>query len=496
LTVGNNFEFGHGGGGANILISSDGGVTWKAASGLGPRTEIRRFSLALAPSNHKILYALASSTQSRFFEIFKSEDGGSTWRSTNAASIAYSNPIDDERTEIKDLLGRQGGYNQLAIVDPDDPNVAYFGGSLNLIKTSDGGLTYTIISDWLGERDLPYVHADFHCAAFDRGGIAKSTDRGSTWSTVENRGLSTHLVYSLGSSLSSRDIVSLGLQDNGTRVRTGTSSSFPQRIYADGFGTAIHSLDPNQILGSAYYTRILKSRDGGKTFKGSYSGIDGAGDGREAPFFTKIVPWTGDPTGNTIYTFVNSALYKSSDFADSWSRIDIPGLVGSIRNFGVAPSDGRVMGLVDSGGIRLSTDEGSTWKGAGGSLPGGGGSLSYISFSAIDPKVIYVASVAPSTKATHLWKSEDGGLSWKAIDTAANFPKGVPVNVVVGDPGDGDTLYAGTHLGLYKSTDGGENWKRFGFGLPLVSVTDIYVAPDSSLVRVATYGRGVWELTE
>lgn len=370
-------------------------------------------------------------------------------------------------------------------------------------------MTYTLVSDWLGEHDLPYVHADFHCAAFDGrgnlwvgndGGVAKSTDGGDTWSTSENRGLPTHLVYSVGSSLSSQNAVILGMQDNGTRVRMGATNNFPQRIYADGFGAVIHPLDHKLVLGSAYYTRILKSKDGGRTFRGSYEGkILEAGKRKEAPFFTKIVPWMGDTKGNTVYTFVNSRLYKSVDFGDSWTAIKVDGLNGTIRNLGVAASDGQRLAVIsEGGGIHLSLDGGSTWKLAGGELPQSRGSLSYISFSPVDPKVLYVASVAPIAGAGHLWKSMDGGETWEAIDTAANFPKGVPVNVVVGDPGDeeGQTLYAGTHLGLYKSTDGGENWKRFGFGLPLVSVTDIYVAPDSSLVRVATYGRGIWQLTE
>ena len=509
MTVGNNFEFGQGAGGANILTSSDVGVTWKQSSGLDPqaRAVIRRFSLASAPSDHEIIYALASSTSSQLFDIFKSKDGGATWQSTGAKSITYTNPINDGRTKLASLLGGQGGYNQLAAVEPGDPDVAFFGGNLNLVRTSDGGATYTIISDWLGEHNLPYVHADFHCAAFDGrgnlwvgndGGVAKSTNRGDTWSTQENRGLPTHLVYSVGSSLSSPNAVILGMQDNGTRVRTGATTSFPQRIYADGFGSAIHPLDQNLMLGSAYYTRILKSLDGGKTFKGTYEhDIDGAGNRNEAPFVTRIVPWTGDSLGNTVYTFVNSRLYKSIDFGGTWTTIPVTGLSGPIRNFGVAASDGRILGVVAEGGaIHLSTDGGSTWKIAGGGLPGSRGRLSYISFSPIDPKIIYVASVAPVATATHLWKSVDGGESWEAIDTAANFPHGVPVNVVVGDPGEEGTIYAGTHLGLYKSTDSGANWKRFGFGLPLVSVTDVYVAPDSSLIRVATYGRGVWELTE
>jgi hypothetical protein len=72
----------------------------------------------------------------------------------------------------------------------------------------------------------------------------------------------------------------------------------------------------------------------------------------------------------------------------------------------------------------------------------------------------------------------------------------VPVDVVKVDPGNRNVLYAGTHLGVYRSADRGVSWARFGAGLPLVEVSDIYLSTDSSLMRIATYGRGFWELVQ
>ena len=66
--------------------------------------------------------------------------------------------------------------------------------------------------------------------------------------------------------------------------------------------------------------------------------------------------------------------------------------------------------------------------------------------------------------------------------------------VVKYDPVTPTTIYAGTDLGVYLSTDDGATWNRMGEGFPMVPVRDIYVARNQDFIRVATYGRGLWEI--
>ena len=138
-----------------------------------------------------------------------------------------------------------------------------------------------------------------------------------------------------------------------------------------------------------------------------------------------------------------------------------------------------------------STNAGATWTLT--LPPNNGLSLSFIWYDTSNASVVYVASVAADATKSHLWKSTNGGASFTAID-GGGFPTGVPVNVIKNDPTDPARLFAGTHLGIYESRDGGSTWARFGSGLPLVSVYDFYISPDGSLMRIATYGRGIWQL--
>src|SRR5256885_9456921 len=91
--------------------------------------------------------------------------------------------------------------------------------------------------------------------------------------------------------------------------------------------------------------------------------------------------------------------------------------------------------------------------------PKNGLNPNYISFDPLAAATVYVASVAPDATKNHLWRSTDGGATFAAVDGSAaasnGFPFGVPVNSIVADPNAPATLYAGTHLGVYRSVDGG-----------------------------------------
>jgi hypothetical protein len=472
----------------SLAYSLDDGGSWSNASGLGTSN---RMTVASAPSNKSIVYALAEVGSG--CEVYKSTNGGQGWSSLGAASKRMTNA--GNASTLAEVVGSQGWYDQMVSIDPSNPNFVVLGGSLGSAMTSNGGGSWANFTDWLGGNSLPYVHADFHSAAWGPGGVLylgcdggifKSTNHGSSFTSL-NRSITTHLFYNLSCSLANRNAVIGGLQDNGTRLRQGATGTFDDKIGGDGFGCLIHPTNANLMLGSVYYTDIQKSTDGGNTFNDSKSGLGSSG-----LFFTKIMPGPADASGNTVYTISDSTVYKSTNFGSTWTALGRSGLSGSLRNVAAAKSSGSVLGVVTENGVFLSSNGGSSWFQAG-ALPGSGGSLSYVWFDTANYNVVYAASVALNSTSSHLWKSSNFGSNWTAID-GGGFPSGIPVNVIQNDPGDSATLYAGTHLGVYKSTNGGTTWTRFGAGMPLVNVTDFYLAPDSSLMRAATFGRGIWEL--
>ena len=489
-----------------VMVTSDNGNTWTKASGLTKTSGVGRTTIAVAPSNRSILYAMSAipnaTSSSDLADIFKSTNGGISWTALNAPAKRYTK-TNTEASTMATLLNGQGWYNHMITIDPVNPSVAYFGGSLTVAKTSDGGSTFTQKSNWLAQFSLPYVHADFHTGAMQGstlivgtdGGLFKSTDGGATFTDSQNVGLTTHLIYSVGSSPANVNAMIGGFQDNGTRVRSGNTTTFNQYIGGDGFGSAIHRTNANTMLGSLYYTRIYKSTDGGLTFASANTGITESNNSSTAPFNTGITTWEGAANADTLFTWANAKVYKSINYAGSWTAMGVTGLPTTsffIRGVGVAASNVNVVGIVANGGrVFLTTNGGTSWT-TPSALPNNGSSLSKIAFDPANPNTIYVTSVAADSTKNHAWKSIDAGVTWTAL--SSGLPTGAPVNTIKVDPMSSSTVYAGTHFGVYRSVDGGTTWARFGTGMPLVNVDDIYVSADSTLVRAASFGRGFWQL--
>lgn len=79
---------------------------------------------------------------------------------------------------------------------------------------------------------------------------------------------------------------------------------------------------------------------------------------------------------------------------------------------------------------------------------------------------VYRLAVAPSapnilycgTESGVIFRSDDKGLNWKPCNAAHFF--GGPTYALQVDPSNPDIVYAGGGLALWKSTDGGDTWKR------------------------------------
>jgi len=90
-----------------------------------------------------------------------------------------------------------------------------------------------------------------------------------------------------------------------------------------------------------------------------------------------------------------------------------------------------------------------------------------------------------------VFRSTNRGVTWSAID--ASLPD-APVNDLIVDPAQPQTLYAATDVGVYATRNLGVGWFPLGQGMPLQVVHDLTLHAASRTLVAATHGRSQWRL--
>jgi photosystem II stability/assembly factor-like uncharacterized protein len=525
----------------SIYLSTDNGATWNEVGTSvfrAARAEISRTSLGVGVPGDEVVYAFANGftyTEDgarEFFQqqdLYRSTDGGVNWTPLNLKSKQPANPTSYQPD--LNVMADQPTYNQMILVDPTDPdrNTVYLGGQFASVKTTDGGATWRVIADWLALDKMPYVHADYHAAAFSNaggrktllfgtdGGLFVSTDGGVSFSDQKNDGIGSYMVYAMTSSGRRPDDILIGLQDNGTRLRFGRTATYNQVYGGDGFGVGWSQAGADVAIGSLYYSRMFRSTNNPPATQEKWlfgsTGIAETNNPSTSYFVTSVTTptATADPTGLVFFTRTRNKVYKTSNGAASWTKFwespqtvigkdpegnPIMGYTRTVRagshGVGVSPEGVDHVAILLNGALMVqTTDGGETWteSNLSAEVPGYPGFNATVAYASND--VLYVGNESPASAPIRVIKSIDGGDTWTA--SASGLPD-VPVTRLLVSTKEPNTIFAATWVGVYRSTNAGGSWERYGSGLPYAVISDLYMAPDGSFLRASSYGRGVWEI--
>jgi hypothetical protein len=91
----------------------------------------------------------------------------------------------------------------------------------------------------------------------------------------------------------------------------------------------------------------------------------------------------------------------------------------------------------------------------------------------------------------HVFRTINGGAQWK--DIGGNLPN-TPVNAIVINPSSPSEIFVGTDIGVFYTTSGGVSWATLNVGLPRVAVLGLALHSASNTLRTATHGRSVWDM--
>jgi photosystem II stability/assembly factor-like uncharacterized protein len=482
-----------------LYRSTDRGETWSSLFTTQYDVQSRReIRIAVAPANPQTLYVyLGGIANLRFEALVKlSTDGGATWtdRSTSGFDLA------------------QFGYNSYIVADPRDPNTVYIG-SRDLYKSTDGAINWTNLTRNYTPAEEPYTytptistaHPDQHSLAFapgssnqfyigNDGGISKTTDGGDSFQSL-NATLSLTQFTSIALHPTDASITYGGTQDNGTQRRFTGSNQWFEIVTGDGGRAVINPLNPGMVFATYVRGSIFRFYDDGRYFDnqvGWNSSFDEPETNARMAFYP---PFTGNGVDSTLY-FGTWRLFISTNLGDNWSapsgELDLTkGITDKGRDVLSAIGIGRANTNViytgsSQGRAMVSTDGGASWTDATRGLPD-----RFITHITVDPNNTANAYLSVSGfNSGHVFKTTDTGATWS--DISGNLPD-IPANALLIDPLNPATLYAGTDVGVFRSTRGGTSWQEFTKGMPPV-VVQAFSAQADGLIQAATYGRGAYEL--
>ncbi len=427
------------------------------------------------------------------------------------------------------ITGPSGGDVRSLVVDPNDPDRFYFGTLDGQIYVStDAARNWRLLVNFnrprlfvdhiiVDPRNSKVLYVATHRHK-DAGGFFKSNDGGLTWR--ESPDLRNEALHSLAQSERDPNILITGTfngmfrsTDSGETWTPLSTTSTPGLVHVESL--AIDPHDTNTIYAGTWYLPY-KTTDGGKTWRIIKNGIIDDSD---------IFAINLDPRDSRhIIASACSGIYETRDAGESWHKVQgipsqsrrtrailqhptIPGLVFAgttegfwrsakggdnnswmvttsrqleINSIAVHPRNPNTVYIgTNNYGVMVSTDGGKNF------IPSNGGFsgrfVNTIMPDRENANRIYATTINTTTGGGFFFVSSDGGASWQP--SMRNMPPRLIGYSILQDERDGNLIYLGTNLGMYRSNDRGVSWAPIVVRKPPVSPVKRRTAPRRAAVQ-------------
>lgn len=500
--------FKSGGPGSGIYTTGDGGENWKKLGedeGM-PKGELGRAGISFCQDHPEVVYILLEAEKS---VMLKSQDGGYIFKKVTDQTGINPRPF----------------YFGDIRVHPQDPNTVYRL-QTNLDISTDGGQSFKGLFTWT------HVHPDHHALWIsgdgmkmidgNDGGLAISKDGGKTWRFVYNLALAQFYHIAVDNRFPYN--VYGGMQDNGS-MRGPSTTFISDGIFNDdwegvSFGDGFATLpDPeNEDFGYSM------SQGGSLMYFNYKTGVKKDIRPTETDVKHRYA-WNAaiaqDPFDKATIYYGSQFVHKSTDRGNSWKIIspdlttndpeklkqaesggltrDVTAAENHCTIITISPSKKKkdlIWAGSDDGNIQVTEDGGKSWRNAAETLrkrhgvPEGAW-VSHIETSSHDANTAFVTidDHRRSNWKTYVFKTTDLGKTW--IDISNPDIDGF-CHVIRQDHVDPELLFLGAEFGLYSSTDGGRNWKKWGKTMPTVPIRDLVIHPTQHDLVIGTHGRAMW----
>jgi len=495
---------------SGVYRSADGGKKWMACDkGLPSGTKTGRIGLTVSYTNPLKAYALVDNLYNNpgtSAELYKTTDGGITWKKTHTDSLkffsvvgwyftdVYVNPKDDEEVFCLGV--------RLAHSMDGGKSFSYIGGNVNRVNT---GLAKGFHLDqcelWIDPNNPQ------HIAAGNDGGFYVSYDKGLSWLHYNNIPVGEFYDITIDQK---NYMIYGGTQDNATVY--GPPKEFNPRIPdpwkyiwidpwdgGDGCVTQVDPEDDNTVYYSSQHggaVRIDRRSDTTENIRPKLPASI-----KDTLLFNYIAPYFISPHQKETLYHGGNYIFKSRDRGNNWEVIS-PNLTSASNKEKKSFSTGALAeSYLQQGLLYAGTDKGAFWvsQNDGASWEENDRGLANNYIRSICPSRfakgrVYVAmtGINYDDLQSYLYSSEDYGKNWTSI--AAGLPK-EPVNVILEDPSNENILYAGGFRGVYISIDKGKSWSYLGNKMPGAAIADLEIHEPTGDLVAATHGRAIYKIS-
>jgi photosystem II stability/assembly factor-like uncharacterized protein len=448
-----------------LFKSSDGGTTWKHLSA-GLPDDLTQINFTIAASAPQRLYAVAATTEPGDYQsaaglgVYRSDDGGEHWvRITN-----------DPRAALR--IG--GGDLTVLRADPTNADVLYSIGIVTM-KSADGGKTWTPLRGAPGGDDYQNMWispSDPHILALvsDQGAVI-TVNGGASWSSWFNQ--PTAQLYHVSVTPTFPYRVCAGQQESGSVciATRGNDGSVTDRdwhpVGAIEYGyVAPDPLDADVIYGAGR-TEVSKFH----VSTGQVQNVTPVPVRGPEVRADRTQPLMFSPLDPHVLYYALNRLWRTNDGGLSWSAI--------------SPDLARPAGAVPASVATQHPKGAEQQRG-----------------------VIYALGPSPKSIDT-LWAGTDDGLVWVTRDAGAHWsdvtpPELIPWSKVAQiEPShfDADTAYVAVSRlriddlrpFIYRTRDAGKSWQAIAAGLPDdAPVNSVREDPERRGLLFAATEKAVW----
>jgi photosystem II stability/assembly factor-like uncharacterized protein len=485
---------------SGLFKSTDGGSTWRQLAGGLPAFAdgLSRIGIGIAPSNPNRIYAWVTAKTSA---LYRSDDAGASWTQMNTENRVW---------------GRGDDFANVR-VDPSNADIVW-AANTSTYRSTDGGKTFSAIKGAPGGDDYHTIWINptnprIMLIAADQGATV-SVNGGETWSSWYNQ--PTAQMFHVTADNRFPYWVYGGQQESGS-AGVPVRSDYGEITFREWHPVGVEEygyaapdpLHPGIIFGGKVTRFDERTGD-----------IQNVGpivvrDGKDR--FVRTAPVMFSPADPRVLLFATQFLYKTINGGKSWTTIspDLsrakPTVPSSLGVYAADAAKTEHLGVIyaigpsplgvntiwtgsDDGAVHVTRDGGAHWRDVTPKALTAWSKVTQIDASHFDAKSAYlsVSRFRMDDLTPLVFRTHDGGATWTSITRGMALD--APVNVVREDPKVKGLLYAGTERDVYVSFDDGNEWQVLTLNLPHTSVRDLIVHGDDLVI--ATHGRGFWILDD